>query len=367
MPAPGADRPGAVPHELAAILAAAGLDPARAVGCARLDGGTYNTLHRVVLDDGNRLILKQPPPPGGPHLTYEADLLRNEVEYYRAAGRHTAGSVPRVVHCDLDGAAVPGGFLLMSECPGQTWAAAAAAPDAAEHRRLRRRLGSAVAELHTVTGPFFGYPSASVPTADSWREAFTAMLAAVLADADRFGCGLPVPVERVRSLIDAAAPALDGVRVPALVHFDLWQGNILLTGPPGERRLGALVDGERMFWGDPLAELVSLNLFGAPEDDPDLLAGYRAAGGRADLDEQARLRVALYRCYLYLIMLVEVVPRRYSPARSAETRLTAGPALTSALDLLATVTGAADPDWAAGGAGGSRPQRSWSGSGGQPV
>jgi len=341
MTAPSSDRPLSVPHDLAAMLAAAGLDPARTAGCEPLAGGTYNTLHRVVLDDGSRLILKQPPTPGGPHLTYEADLLRNEVEYYRAAGRHTAGSVPEVLYCDPDGSAAHGGFLLMSECPGQTWAAAAAGLTAPERGRLRRQLGSRLAELHTVTGSFFGYPSAAVPTAGSWREAFTAMLAAVLADADRFGCGLPVPVDRVRSLIDAAAPALDQVSVPALVHFDLWEGNILLTGPAGERRLGALVDGERMFWGDPLAELVSLNLFGAPEDDPELLAGYRAAGGPADLDQQARLRVALYRCYLYLIMLVEGVPREYSRAQSAETRLTAGPALTSALDLLAAITGAA--------------------------
>ena len=77
MTAPSSDRPLSVPHDLAAMLAAAGLDPARTAGCEPLAGGTYNTLHRVVLDDGSRLILKQPPTPGGPHLTYEADLIQS--------------------------------------------------------------------------------------------------------------------------------------------------------------------------------------------------------------------------------------------------------------------------------------------------
>lgn len=217
---------------------------------------------------------------------------------------------------------------------GEPWSALADELGDAEYERLRRELGAYVGQLHTVTGTRFGYPSGAVANAGSWREAFVAMVEAVLGDAERFGVKLPVSVERVRTVVRGAAPALDEVTVPVLVHFDLWQGNILLTGEPGERRIGGVVDGERMFWGDPLAEFVSLNLFGEPEDDPALLAGYRAGGGDTDFDTAARLRMALYRCYLYLIMLVEAVPRGYPPAQAAVTRRTAGPALILALGLI---------------------------------
>ncbi|WP_381797511.1 phosphotransferase family protein [Streptomyces niveus] len=312
---------------LAAILEEGMPGAARAVaGYEALGGGTYNFLYRVRLDDGGRVILKLPPDAGTPRLTYEGELLVNEAEFYRSV---VGVPVPEVVHLALD-------WVLMTECPGEPWSGLANGLGDAEHERLRRELGSYVAQLHAVTGTRFGYPSGAVPTADTWREAFMAMLEAVLADAERFGVKLPVSGERVRELVRGAVPALDEVTVPALVHFDLWQGNILLTGEAGERRIGGVIDGERMFWGDPLAEFVSLNLFGEPEDDPALLAGYRAGGGAADFDRSARLRMALYRCYLYLILLVEGVPRGYPPARTAVTRRTAGTALILALGLIST-------------------------------
>ncbi|MFE3249210.1 phosphotransferase family protein [Streptomyces sp. NPDC059209] len=312
---------------LAAILRAAGVR-AGVDGYEALSGGTYNSLYRVRLDDGGRLVLKLPPEDGTPRLTYEGELLVNEREFYRSAGG-VAVPVPEVVRLAADS-------LLMTEVPGEPWSALANGIGDAEHDRLRGELGSYAAQLHTVTGTRFGYPSEAVATAGSWREAFTAMLEAVLEDAERFGARLPVSGERVRELIRDAVPALDEVTVPALVHFDLWQGNVLLTGGAGERRIGGVIDGERMFWGDPLAEFASLNLFGEPEDDPALLAGYRAGGGDAGFDDSARLRMALYRCYLYLIMLVEGVPRAYPPARTAVTRRTAGTALILALGLIST-------------------------------
>lgn len=86
-----------------------------------------------------------------------------------------------------------------------------------------------------------------------------------------------------------------------MIHFDLWNGNVLVE----DGRITGLVDGERAFWGDPVAEFVSLSLLGTL--DEELLAGYGA-----DVD---RVKLSLYRVYLYLIMLVEGTPRGYTGAR----------------------------------------------------
>ncbi|CAM5655707.1 aminoglycoside phosphotransferase family protein [Streptomyces hirsutus] len=228
----------------------------------------------------------------------------------------------------------------MTECPGVPWHEADASLTPGERARSRRELGEVVARLHTVTGLEFGYPARPFgPAAADWRGAFTAMTDAVLNDAVVYGVELPRPVEEVREVIAAAGDVLDEVTRPVLVHFDLWQGNLLLEGAEGAegaRGLSGVIDAERMFWGDPVAEFVSLSLFDDIEKDADFLAGYAAAGGDATLTDSVRLRLELYRCYLYLIMLVEAVPRGYSSEQLAWTRRHVGGQLTASLDAVAS-------------------------------
>jgi aminoglycoside phosphotransferase (APT) family kinase protein len=312
----------------------------RAAGPVRritaLTGGTYNGLYGVELDGGERLVLKVPPPADRPRLTYEAELLCGEALFYRAAA--DAGvPAPRVVHAEPAEGPGRDPYLLMTHVPGVPWWEVAEAMAETERARLRTDLGVLVARLHAVTGPAFGYPAPSAgPAPATWSAAFGAMTGAVLDDAERYGSWLPLPVPQVRARLAAASGVLDAVTVPALVHFDLWPGNVLLDGPAGARAISGLIDGERMFWGDPLADFASLSLFLADaEHDPDFMAGYRAGGGDADLDGPALRRIALYRCYLYLIMLVEVVPRGYDAERLAWVREFVGPRLMAALDAAA--------------------------------
>jgi fructosamine-3-kinase len=198
---------------------------------------------------------------------------------------------------------------------------------------LRAELGRQVARLHTITGTGFGYPSLAVgPLRDSWRAAFADMVNAVLADAERFGVTLPRPTAGIRDWFTAHADVLDQVTTPVLVHFDLWDGNILVESGTAGRRIGALIDAERAFWGDPLAEFVSLALFADIEQDTAFLQGYRAIGGTVTFDRATRQRLALYQAYLYLIMWVEAAPRQASRERRDWLRDRVFRPLAAALD-----------------------------------
>ena len=86
--------------------------------------------------------------------------------------------------------------------------------------------------------------------------------------------------------------------------------------------------------GDPLADFVSLALLGDIRQDEAFLAGYRNAGGPARLDASSQVRLALYRSYLYLIMLVEAGPREYSLPQREWLERRVAPALATELDLL---------------------------------
>ncbi|WP_424569221.1 phosphotransferase family protein [Streptomyces sp. CH-036] len=320
------------------VLDALGVGERDIASIAPLAGGTYNTVTRVTLADGRDWVVKTPPPHTAA-LRYERDLLVNEVAFYTAAARAGGPAIPRVVRSETDPAASTGAYLVMTARPGRPWHEVSPTADDGDEPRLRAELGRIVGQLHATTGAApsgFGYPSEPFgPLALTWRSAFTAMTEAVLADAETYRARLPYPVGDIRTLLAGAAPVLDEVTRPALVHFDLWPGNLLVTGEPGARTIGGVIDGERMFWGDPVADFVSLALFGDIERDRDFLAGYAEGSGKSvEFTDALRTRYALYRSYLYLIMLVETVSRGVGTEAADEKWELVAPHLVDALDAV---------------------------------
>jgi fructosamine-3-kinase len=320
------DRPDPVSTDwLEALLTKAGL-PA-ATGFATVGGGTYNTVLRAATAEGE-VIVKVPPSAAVPQMAYEEGITASEAYYCRLAAKHGIASVPRALyHGHVDGIEA----LVLSLCPGRPWPEVGERLDDDERWALRREVGRELAALHAITGPGYGYPAR--PLAPTWREAFTGMLAILLADATRFAVELPRDPAQLAAIVDAVSPVLDDVERPALVHFDLWDGNILVDVDNGPR-LGGLIDAERTFWGDPLAEIASLRLLGDIEPDEGLLTGYREAGGHLELDASARRRLTLYRLYLYLIMWIEQVPRSFDEDHLAWRRRTVLGPINTMLDAL---------------------------------
>jgi aminoglycoside phosphotransferase (APT) family kinase protein len=301
--------------QLRMLLATAGL-PGDGATARPVGGGTYNSVYRVRCADGTRVVVKLAPGREAPILRYESRIVQTEARFYDLAARADGVPVPRVLRCEVDSDLAGGGYLVLTELPGDPWHGLRPPLDGPTRAALRTELGRHVAVLHSISGPGFGYPAGSLgPLRPTWRTAFLEMVDAVLADAERFEVVLPRPAAEVRELFETQAPVLDVVSRPALVHFDLWDGNILVDRE--RARIGGLIDAERAFWGDPLADFVSLALFGDLERDEAFLTGYRAAGGDARFDAGARLRLHLYRGYLYLIMLVEAVPRGFDEPHRA--------------------------------------------------
>jgi aminoglycoside phosphotransferase (APT) family kinase protein len=278
---------------------------AEVTGVTELSGGTYNVVYGVDLAGGRRTVLKVAPPPGQPLLTYETDLVWAEALYYRRAGE--AGlPVPEVLALGLAGEVLPREYVFVSRLPGRLLHEADL-PSTVD-TEIRRELGRLMAKQHAAPGEWFGYVRRDGHTrADRWSGSFATMVADILADGVRWDVAVPAGIPE---LVDRHRDLLDEVKTPALVHFDLWDGNVLIE----DGRVTGLLDGERCMYADPLAELVSLALRSPIEDVPGLLDGY----GLPSLDPAQRKRITLYTIYLYLLMIVEGPSRGYTgPERDA--------------------------------------------------
>jgi aminoglycoside phosphotransferase (APT) family kinase protein len=278
-----------------------------------LTDGWFNAVFRIRTGDGRPAVAKIAPLPGTPVLRYERGIMSTEAMFCRQAGALRGVPVPELLG---EGP----GFLVMSEIAGAPWAKAAGSLGARERGALLRELGQIIARLHALPCPDgrFGCPApeAGLLAAD-WPAAFTAMVGAILEDAARWDSPIGISPAKVRELIAGGAGALGEVREvrevreASLAHFDLWPGNVFISGT--RPRVTGIIDHERAFWGDPAAELVSPEICGPAGPGSALAAGYAEAGGQLTFTPALRHRLALYRLYFGLILVVECGPRGYTP------------------------------------------------------
>ncbi|AGL19955.1 aminoglycoside phosphotransferase [Actinoplanes sp. N902-109] len=253
-----------------------------------MSGGSFAAVWLAELADGRSVVVKAGPLEGVPLLRYEHGLIEAEAAYYRLV--RDVAPVPEVLHVADD-------WLAVTHLPGRPLTGI---DDSAE---IRVQLGATVARIHELSGPVFGYVEGGRAHGPDWPTAFTAMMAELLADARDWAVPLPAGIA---ATVERHRPVLALATRPALLHFDLWDGNVLAA----DGRLSGLVDGERYLYGDPLLDLVSPALFHRIEEEPDhpFLRGYTAATGLT-LDDAARTRLALYRLHLYTLMVTECPSR----------------------------------------------------------
>ncbi|MFH8802708.1 phosphotransferase family protein [Streptomyces sp. NPDC017936] len=276
-----------------------------------LTDGWFNTAYRVVTAEGDSAVVKMCPAPDAPVLRYERGVMGTEAMFYRRVASLSGFPTPELLHEGPD-------FLLISELPGEPWKNAVRQLPEGEKGKLMRQVGGIVAALHSVECEpgRFGCPAPQAALlAGDWPTAFLAMVEAILEDAERWRSPLGLPHSDVRGLVKAGTRALEEVRRPSLVHFDLWPGNLFVDpgsvsggAPP---RVTGVIDHERAFWGDPVADLVALQICGDVGPGSGFLAGYLENGGRLEYTPSVVHRLALYRLYFSLVLVVECGPRGY--------------------------------------------------------
>ncbi|MGW4895605.1 phosphotransferase family protein [Kitasatospora sp. NPDC004240] len=282
-----------------------------------LGHGWFNVAYRVRLRDGRESVLKIAPPPGVEVMTYERGAMETELAALDLIARHTDVPVPRVDFVDRSGELCDAHWFFMPFVDGDNLDVLGPGLSARELGGYKQQVGAANRRINAVRGPAFG-PLAG-PGDASWRRVFTGMVEDVLGDGERRRVDLGRDYDTVRAVVAEHAASLDEVTQPRLVGWDLWDGNVLVR----DGAIACVIDHERAFFGDPLAEVgfAGTQLADAFGDPTHFMRGY----GHPPLTATETVRRRLYCLHLALVMVIETVYRGHTdPAQYhwARDRLT---------------------------------------------
>jgi aminoglycoside phosphotransferase (APT) family kinase protein len=275
------------------------------VSMRELGDGFYNSAYLLECAGDQRIVLKIAPPPATRVLRQEVGLMQIEVDTMRYVAANTSLPVPHILAHRTDSPHIASPYMAMAYIEGTPLDRLLGTLPDADRWRVFHSLGRHTAELHKHHTAQFGAPTHRHVT---WSAAFGEMFRDVLLDAEDVGADLGVSPQTLPDTVESCAGALDEVRVPTLLHRDLWYGNIFVD--PATLEIVGITDWERSISGDPLMEFVCALLEGlfAPEGNSAFNAGYGRSGALSDSE---RTRVALYSIYLALLLIVEGYYRGY--------------------------------------------------------
>ncbi len=267
-----------------------------------LKEGYYNAAALLELEDGLKLVLKAAPPDSLRVLRYEKNIMQAEVQVMRMVRAQTTVPCPRIFAYDTSRRLLESDYFLMEFLPGTPFHRLRHELPASEQARIERAMGRMARQINTITGPAFGYFAQPEPPGTGWKTTFGNMLRGLLLDGWEAKVTLPLPYEELVKILEAHFAVLDGIDMPRLVHWDLWEGNVLVD--PATRKVTGLIDYERALWGDPLMEYIFHNL----DPNSNFMQGYGAPLLASAVQRQRRM---LYNAYFLLVLIIECPFRKY--------------------------------------------------------
>lgn len=273
-----------------------------------LKGGMFNAIYRLDrVHENDRVVLKVGAAPGTPLLTYERDLMPAEVACLHMIEAQALVPVPKVLAFDFSKKHISSNYFFMTAMEGVPLSSVSKKMSQDNLSKIKRELGGYLAQIHQIKGTYYGYftedPRCQYTT---WKEAFTQMFGRILKDCHVRHVRLPY--SRIEQAIAKNAKYLEGRKRPALIDYDCHEGNIFVKKNGDTYEIEGILDLERAFWGDPIADFPAAFIF---VDDirreKDFLAGYLKENPEmSSLTEADTIRYQLYRMYILVIMAAEI-------------------------------------------------------------
>lgn len=270
-----------------------------------LGAGEFNSVYSADAG-GKAYAIKIAPLNTSNILTYETDMMKQEVYYY--SQMLNAGiSVPQIYYCDFSCADIPVSYFIMEKIDGSQLDKIKLTDN--EKTEATIGLAEMAAKMHSVKGEKFGYIQSGLH--NNWYLALTEIVNNLIKDANRFGkktkrgSMLLEHIKRNKLILEKVDSRL--------INFDIWPPNIFCKKKDGKLML-SWIDPERCLWGDRISDFVCLEFISMSLDKKILsIAAYnKASDSPLTITDEERIRFAIMLGYLGLIMEIEKYSR-YSP------------------------------------------------------
>lgn len=271
------------------------------------NAGMFNATYYILGDHElkNGVVLKVGPKKNTPILRYEKDIIKTEVKLYHLFST-TSIHTPKIYLFDETKEIIDSSYFLMDYIDGNPWNKEPKEEVLKDKEHLLYELGRIEATIHTFDGPYFGYIKDDKEYQfDTWKEAFLYMMFMILQDGKDKAYHLPY--QKIENVLQKNKHFLDDVKKPILIDFDMWAGNIFIKKIDNIYNIVSIVDFERAFYGDPLAEFVGTMMISKDLiHEPSFLKGYEEVSQKElFFGESETKRMDLYLLYMMLLMNVE--------------------------------------------------------------
>ncbi|MHB8065775.1 MAG: phosphotransferase family protein, partial [Ruminiclostridium sp.] len=268
-----------------------------------LKEGFFNTAYLLTIKDKQKVILKISPPKDVKVMRYEKGIMANEVYAINKICLNGAVPIPRVLYYDSNRDIIENEYFFMEFIQGSPLNNIYDELTEKQRNTISSELGKYAKHITSIKAEYFGDISKKDKQFKTWSEAFLFMIKELLDDAKDNKVQLPYDYDEIYQMIENNRNVLDMVKKAALVHKDLWKGNIFVDIQTA--KIQGIIDFERAVYGDILLEPVCGFLL----KDTSFMNSFI---GRTYLDKDEQLRSILYRIYLFLIMVIECSFRKYS-------------------------------------------------------
>ncbi|MGC6177833.1 phosphotransferase family protein [Lacrimispora sp. 38-1] len=268
-------------------------------GTEELTEGYFNVAYKIFLDQTPSCILKIAPPKEVPVMSYEKNIMMSEVLAMHTVREQSDVPVAEVLFYDDSLTLINSPYFFMEILEGASLHSILPSLSSEVQSEIHKETGRWNRKINEIKGSKFGYPGQPALQGSNWHQVFSLMTGLAFSDGERLSIDLKISREQLFEDLDKSKEIFDEVKVPRLVHWDLWDGNIFVK----DNRITGLIDWERSLWADPLME-AGFRTYGT---DRDFFKGY----GIDRLSEKEYLRALWYDVYTMLLVSQECDYRQY--------------------------------------------------------